>query len=136
MLKILLKFSDTVLETFQFDKAEITVGRYVNNDIQIDNLAVSGRHARIRKHGGNYLVEDLESTNGTYLNEKKITKETLKNNDAVTVGKHTLVVQIKKQKGKSPALNVEEMDRTMELDTKRHKEMLKEEKKKKKPKHS
>lgn len=128
MLKILLKFNDVVLKTFQIDKEDITIGRDVENDIQIDNLAVSGHHARISEHRSRYYIEDLNSTNGTYINEKRITTGALKDNDAVTIGKHTLVIHIEHQKHKRHGLNIKEMDSTMELDTKRHREMLKKEK--------
>ncbi len=127
MLKVLLKFNDEVLETFQIDNPQTDVGRNAENDICIDNLAVSSRHARISNEQGQYLIEDLNSTNGTYVNEKRITKKTLKNNDTVTIGKHTLVICVEQQGVETPNLGIQEIDRTMELDTKRHKEMLKKE---------
>jgi pSer/pThr/pTyr-binding forkhead associated (FHA) protein len=61
------------------------------NDIVIDNLAVSRFHTKITQQGNNYFVEDLQSGNGTFLNEQRVEKEILKHNDAITVGKHTLV---------------------------------------------
>jgi len=122
-----MKFKDTVLKDIQCGKEEITIGRNKDNDIQIENLAVSGRHARIKKHRNDYFIEDLKSTNGTFLNEKRISKEVLKNNDAVTIGKHTLSILLEKNKNDHQGLNVcrNEMNKTMKLDTRHHKEMIK-----------
>jgi pSer/pThr/pTyr-binding forkhead associated (FHA) protein len=93
MLKIELKFKDKVLKHIETDKSEICIGRGANNDIQIDNLAVSIRHAKIIKHPGHYTVEDLKSTNGTLLNDKQIQKANLSPNDIVTIGKHNLQIK-------------------------------------------
>ncbi|MCK4986327.1 MAG: FHA domain-containing protein [Desulfobacterales bacterium] len=94
MLKIELKFKDRVLKHFETDKSEITIGRGTNNDIQIDNLAVSKTHAKIIRHPDHYTVVDLKSTNGTLLNNKQITKANLNPNDIVTIGKHTLQINL------------------------------------------
>lgn len=92
MLKILLKLKDTELKTFEMDKSVVTIGRNDNNDIYINNLGVSKKHARIVKKQGMYVIEDLNSTNGTFLNNEKITKADLTGNDVVTIGKYTLLV--------------------------------------------
>ncbi len=92
MLKILLKLKDTELKTLETDKAEITIGRNENNDIHINNLGVSKKHARIVRQNGIYILEDLKSTNGTVLNNERITKAKLTGSDVVTLGKHTLFI--------------------------------------------
>jgi pSer/pThr/pTyr-binding forkhead associated (FHA) protein len=92
VLKIELKFKNKILTKFETEKPEITIGRSSSADIQIDNLAVSKRHARIVKHRHEYLVEDLNSTNGTSLNDEKIVKAVLKHNDLVAIGKHSLKI--------------------------------------------
>ena len=70
----------------------LTVGRDAANDICLENPGVSRRHARIYKHLYPFYVEDLESTNGTFLNGKRMTiRAALNNNDEITIGKHTLV---------------------------------------------
>jgi pSer/pThr/pTyr-binding forkhead associated (FHA) protein len=94
MLKILLKLKEKELKTLETDKAEVTIGRNENNDIHIDNLGVSKKHARIVKQNGAYIIEDLESTNGTLLNNKLITGAKLGDGDVVTVGKHTLYISL------------------------------------------
>jgi pSer/pThr/pTyr-binding forkhead associated (FHA) protein len=127
MLTIELKFNNAVLKTIETDKEVITIGRNVKNDIQIDNLSVSKQHARIVKHKGGYIVEDMKSTNGTYLNEKKITKEKLTHNDIITVGKHTLQATLEKKPVESAQQDM--INDTMMLTTEKHKQMLQKQKK-------
>ena len=129
MIKIVLKFNDSVLNTFDSDKDIISIGRNISNDIQIDNLSVSKEHARISKNAEKFSIEDLGSTNGTYLNEINITKEKIVNNDIITIGKHTLEITI-------PAKNMDiptqrDADDTMLLTTEKHKKMLEKQKNKK-----
>ncbi len=93
MIKLQLKFKGTVLKEFMTDKNEIAIGRDAANDLCIDNLAASSRHARVFKGPDNsYAIEDLNSTNGTYVNGKKIMTQVLSNNDQITIGKHILHV--------------------------------------------
>lgn len=91
MPKLLLKFNAAVIKEIPIDKASIGVGRKADNDVVIDNPAISGHHCKISLQGGTYVVEDLDSTNGTFVNEKKIKKSGLHHNDVVGVAKHTLV---------------------------------------------
>jgi pSer/pThr/pTyr-binding forkhead associated (FHA) protein len=100
MIKLELKFKDKVLKKIETDKPEITIGRSPNSDIQIDNLAISKQHARLMKNNGHYVVEDLKSTNGTFLNDQKVPKAVLKHNDIVTIGKHTLTIYYKEESKK------------------------------------
>jgi pSer/pThr/pTyr-binding forkhead associated (FHA) protein len=92
MLEITLELKDTILDTFKMDKDEITIGRNSANDITIDNLAVSDRHARIVRDKTGYYVEDLGSTNGTFVDGRKITRLGLVGRQEITIGKHTLDV--------------------------------------------
>jgi hypothetical protein len=91
MPKLLLKFNAAVIKEIPFDKDSLTVGRKEDNDIVIDNPAISGHHCRISVQGGTYFVEDLDSTNGTFVNEKRIKKSGLHHSDVVGVAKHALV---------------------------------------------
>jgi len=91
MPKLLLKFNAAVIKEIPFDKNSLAVGRKSDNDIVIDNPAVSGHHCRISVQGGTYFVEDLDSTNGTFVNGKRIKKSGLHHNDVVGVAKHALV---------------------------------------------
>lgn len=93
MPKLLLKFSGMVLKDIPLDKPQVTIGRKMDNDVVIDNLAVSGHHARVVEENGTYFVEDTGSTNGTFLNETKIEKRRLQPGDQIRVGKHVLIYE-------------------------------------------
>ena len=126
MLTILLKFNDKILKTIESDKKEIVIGRNAENDIVIENLAVSKMHARIVEQDGAYYIEDLNSTNGTYLNKIKITKKDLKDNDIIIIGKHSLEINFVK-KGDINTTQYIKSD-TMKLTTEKHIKMLAEQK--------
>jgi len=91
MFKLVLKFQDSVLEELKFDTTPVTIGRRDDNAVVIDNMAVSGHHAVIEEEPPNYyVIVDLESLNGTFVNEKKINRQRLFDGDTIIVGKHTL----------------------------------------------
>lgn len=90
MAKLTLSFNDQVISEFELDKEQMTLGRKPDNDIQIDNLAVSGYHARILTILNDSFLEDRNSTNGTYVNGALIKKHALQNGDVISIGKHTL----------------------------------------------
>ncbi len=87
---LVLSLNQSVLGEFPLDKERIVIGRKPDNDIQVDNLAVSGQHAAIITILNDSFLEDLDSTNGTYVNGKLIKKHALKHGDVVTIGKHEL----------------------------------------------
>lgn len=130
MLKLLFKFKDSILREIETEKTEVTIGRIASNDIPIDNVAVSAHHARILRDGRHYVVEDLNSTNGTFVNERKITRRVLKANDVITIGKHSLVMIPKKGGVKARNLIMTDIERTWKLDTEQHRKMLKKQGKK------
>ena len=125
MLQILLKFNKSVLKVFQSDKAEITIGRNTKNDFQIDNLAVSNFHARIERSQDKYFIEDLNSTNGTYINEEKIAKCELQDGDTASIGKHSLTFLLEGGVSGGRRLSEIEMEQTMMLDTVKQRELVK-----------
>ena len=93
MIKLLLMFKDTVLKELVTDKNEIAIGRDSANDLCIDNLAASSRHARILKGPDDkYAIEDMNSTNGTIVNGKEVMTQVLNNHDQIRIGKHTIEV--------------------------------------------
>lgn len=88
--KLVLRFKDTIISEYPLEAEETSIGRKSENTIHIDNLAVSGKHARVLKIGNKAILEDLGSTNGTLVNDKPITKHILKNGESILIGKHTL----------------------------------------------
>lgn len=87
---LVLSLNHSVLGEFPLSKERIVLGRKPENDIQVDNLAVSGRHAAVVTILNDSFLEDLDSTNGTFVNGKLIKKHALKHGDIVTIGKHEL----------------------------------------------
>jgi pSer/pThr/pTyr-binding forkhead associated (FHA) protein len=122
MARIILVFNKKVVREYPFTKDSLTVGRNESNDIAIDNFAVSGLHARIDKSGDTYILTDLQSTNGTFVNDKKITSHKLQHKDKITVGKHLLFFAMSHEE--QAKAKEAELDRTMILDTVQHKELL------------
>jgi predicted component of type VI protein secretion system len=91
MPKLILIFKEKILGSYPLaEGGALTIGRRPENDIVIDNLAVSGRHARITHEGERIVVTDMNSKNGTFCNGEPVTQVTLNDNDVVTIGKHVL----------------------------------------------
>jgi pSer/pThr/pTyr-binding forkhead associated (FHA) protein len=133
MAKLYLKFEQNVLKEFTLAQGTVTIGRLPDNLIQVDNLAVSGHHAKIYWDTDHYVLEDNNSLNGTYLNNQRVTKSVLKDGDSVLIGKHTVVFKdewhedapqhtLAEQRTTMPALP--KMEATVVLDTKKAKEMM------------
>lgn len=91
MPKLLLKFNAAILKEIELSKRSLIVGRGPDSDIVINNPAISTAHCKITFEGGNYYVEDLDSTNGTSVNEKRIKKCGLHHQDAIQLVKHSLL---------------------------------------------
>jgi pSer/pThr/pTyr-binding forkhead associated (FHA) protein len=92
MAKVLLKYKEAVVQEIVLEKELTTIGRKPDNDIVIDNQAVSGHHAQIKVEGNEVVLEDLSSLNGTYVNSQKVSKTELYNDDVILIGVHTLQV--------------------------------------------
>ena len=90
MGKLVLSLNGTVQGEYPLDRERTTIGRKSDNTIQIDNLAVSGKHALIITILDDSFLEDLGSTNGTYVNGKLIKKHALRDGDVIGIGKHEL----------------------------------------------
>ncbi len=85
-----LLFNDEMVGDFELDKETVIIGRRPTSDIHIDNLAVSGAHARILTILNDSFLEDLDSTNGVFVNGERVKKRALLDGDLVTIGKHQL----------------------------------------------
>jgi len=90
MGKLVVSLDGVVIKEVQITKDKTTLGRRPYNDIVIDNLAVSGEHAVLQMVGSDVFIEDLNSTNGTYINGKAIKKQLLQHNDTVEIGKYKI----------------------------------------------
>jgi pSer/pThr/pTyr-binding forkhead associated (FHA) protein len=131
MAKLYLRFeqNDQVLKEVPLTQAATTIGRLPDNSVQIDNLAVSGHHAKISWDQDHYVVEDLGSLNGTYVNNERVGKATLKHGDQVKIGKHRVEF---KSEGAAPAFAAAvktrpaapKLEATMVLDTRLVREQM------------
>jgi pSer/pThr/pTyr-binding forkhead associated (FHA) protein len=90
MGKLVVSLDGVVIKEVQVTKDRTTLGRRPYNDIVIDNLAVSGEHAVLQLVSGSVFIEDLNSTNGTYINGKAVKKQLLQHNDTVEIGKYKI----------------------------------------------
>ena len=91
MAQLTLQFKDLALKEFELTGQSMTMGREPDNDIVVENLLVSGYHARIDPAGREYILTDLQSKNGTFVNGERVTSTKLKDGDQILVGKHTIV---------------------------------------------
>jgi len=90
MARLILSLDSQVLAEYNMNKERYTIGRLPDNDVRIDNPAVSGHHALIINILNDSFLEDLNSTNGTYANGKLIKKHALQHGDVITCGHHQL----------------------------------------------
>ena len=128
MAKLYLKFDNSVLKEITMNQAPTTIGRLPDNTVQIDNLAVSGHHAKITWDKDHYEIEDLGSLNGTYVNNERVGKAKLRHCDMVKIGKHELEF-----KNEGPAVfsaiaaktgpTVAKLEATVMLDTRQAQDM-------------
>jgi len=123
MPNITLKFKDNVLSRHFIGRGQsLTIGRRKDNDIAIENLAVSGHHAKIDSVGESFVLVDLQSKNGSFVNEQLVSSHWLKDGDLVSIGKHLLVFST--ADGASPAAAPAEIDKTMVMDTSNYRSMV------------
>jgi len=117
-----------VLREIPIGSQPTTIGRAPDNDIPIDNLAVSNYHARVYAEGGRLVVEDLNSLNGTFVNDLRVERTTLRDGDSIAIGKHHIVVD-EKHDGALPLdaghkVTAPKVDETVILDTGRRRKLL------------
>lgn len=90
MSKLVISLDGVVIKEALITKEKTTLGRRPYNDIVIDNLAVSGEHALVHASGGDVVIEDLNSTNGTYINGRAVKKQPLAHGDVIEIGKYRI----------------------------------------------
>lgn len=127
MARLILQFEDLVLNEWVVGLMA-TIGRLPDNTVVIDNPAVSSHHACVFRDGDHFIVEDFHSTNGTFVNEKRVTLHTLQTGDVLLVGKHKLVFD--QMAAEEPVLSdegepmISNLGDTVFLDTKKHRALL------------
>jgi len=128
MAKLSLMFENKIVKEVPIGGRAIGIGRSPDNDLAVDNLAVSNHHARVFFEAGRLVVEDLDSLNGTFVNDLRVERATLHDGDAIHIGKHRILVDATGdapvpldtgRKTVAPRIN-----ETMVLDTKERRNML------------
>ena len=113
MSKFIIKFNGEVVDHIDIEQGDMKIGRRSGLAIHLDNLSVSGEHANIFTIGGDSFIEDLGSTNGTLVNNRKISKHHLKNGDTVSIGKHDLVYMSDSNDDMAPTVAAEDFAKTV-----------------------
>jgi pSer/pThr/pTyr-binding forkhead associated (FHA) protein len=91
MARLILEFNQEVVKDYSLRSRGITIGRHEDNTIILDNPRVSGYHARIDKTGSDYILTDLQSTNGTLVNDQNVVTQKLRHGDRISIGEHFLL---------------------------------------------
>ena len=124
MPTLVLKFKEKTVGKYHLKKGEaLTIGRRENNDVVIENLAVSGHHAKIDSMDDGFLLTDLKSKNGSFVNKQLVSSHWLKHGDVIDIGKHTLVFAYEEGEPRPDDAPVG-MGQTMVMDTEKYREMM------------
>jgi pSer/pThr/pTyr-binding forkhead associated (FHA) protein len=119
-----LKFEDKSLGEHKFKKgASVTIGRHQDNDVTINDPAVSGHHARIESVGNRLVLIDLKSKNGTFVNEQLVGTHWIEHGDIVTIGGHSLVLNDPAGEIRPP-VEPDEFNETLQMNSTQHRRML------------
>lgn len=121
MPEITVKYEDKVVERIVTEKKRISIGRTNENDIVLENRGVSRKHAMIEFNNNAAVIIDNESLNGTFVNNRKISEEVLRDEDVITIGKYSLVYHTSSSQEHDSA---NDFDGTMVLNTKRQKSLI------------
>lgn len=125
-----LKFKDSAIGEYQLQKGlSLTIGRRKNNDVVIENLAVSGHHAKIDSVGDEFVLIDLQSKNGSFVNEKIVNTHWLNDGDIINIGKHSLAFNYSDGE-QIPDAGSDKIEKTMIMDTSQYRSMMKKSKQK------
>ena len=125
MPKITLKFKDNVLADYHLPLGcSLKIGRQKENDVIIDNLAVSGYHGKIDSAGDGFVYVDLKSKNGSFINEERVSSHWLENGDIINIGKHSLIFAYFESESLPVDKQASEVENTMIIDTNEYRSML------------
>ena len=124
MPTLTLKFKDKPICDYQLQRGHsLTIGRRPNNGVVIDNLAVSGHHAKIDSVGDEFVLIDLQSKNGSFVNEQIINSHWLKHGDVINIGKHSLEFRYAEDET-IPDDGMDKIEQTMVMDTSQYRTMV------------
>jgi pSer/pThr/pTyr-binding forkhead associated (FHA) protein len=126
MPTLTLKFKKdaTKIREYKIERGQsVSIGRLDSNDVVIENLAVSGHHAKIDWAGNGFLLTDLKSKNGTFVNDQLAISHWLKHGDVITIGKHVLIFEYDPGESR-PEKGEQKMGETMVMDTGKYRSML------------
>ncbi|MFQ5606758.1 MAG: FHA domain-containing protein [Candidatus Zixiibacteriota bacterium] len=122
MAEIIVKYEDKVIERVVVDKRRVSIGRTKENDIVLENRGVSRKHAMIEFNDSGAVIIDNESLNGIFLNDRRISEESLRDSDEITIGKYSLVFHA--QETEDIDSDAAGYDGTMILNTKKQKQRI------------
>ncbi len=124
-LTLKFKKDSSKIKEYRLERGQsISIGRRESNDIVIENLAVSGHHAKIDWTGSGFLLTDLKSKNGTFVNDQLAISHWLKHGDAITIGKHIIEFAYGKDEAQPDEKEDDAMGETMVMDTGKYRSML------------
>jgi len=112
---LLIKLHERVSQELELASESFTIGRKSDNDLVIEDPAVSAHHARIAKIYAVYFIEDMKSTNGTFVNNKRIDRHQLQDTDVVTIGRHRIIFRDGSAAAIPPSAATTDFDKTMVL---------------------
>jgi pSer/pThr/pTyr-binding forkhead associated (FHA) protein len=112
---LLVKLHDKAAQELDLAAGTVTIGRKSDNTLSIDDPAVSGHHARITKIHAVYFIEDLKSTNGTFVNERRIDRHQLRDTDVIMIGRHRIIFRDASDAPVATTDLAENLDHTMVL---------------------
>ena len=131
MPKLILTFDERILKECAIGRQPVIIGRLPLSTLSIDNPAVSAQHARVFRDGDQIVIEDLQSANGTFVNEQLVTRQALRDGDIVLIGKHQLIFSESGMAAEADAPPMESFDSqiaaqggTMMLDTRKHRDLM------------
>ena len=124
MPTLTLRFKNNQIASYSIEKGQsLVIGRGPDNDIVIENLAVSGHHAKIDSLGDDFVITDLKSKNGIFVNEQITNSHWLKDGDVINIGKHSLCFSHSADKIESDE-QMDRMEETMVMDTSKYRSMI------------
>ena len=124
MPQLKIKSKDKTLGDYKIQKGiSLTIGRRKKNNVIINDMAVSGHHAKIDSVGDGFVLIDLQSKNGSFVNEQLVSSHWLKHGDVINIGEHSLIFNYSDREN-TPGEDADELDKTVMLDTNQYRSRI------------